>query len=243
MNREAFFNAVRVTLFGGRLSASQVRGMELILGATDHLPKTFTAYILATAYHETARTFAPLREAMGASDADTIRRLDRAFASGKLPWVSKPYWRPDADGKAWFGRGLVQLTHKANYVKAGKMLGLDLVSDPSAAMNPFTATSILVRGSVEGWFTTKKLADFLPGDYVGARAVINGKDRATDIAAYALKFERALTLADNEATAPVRPDVEPADQKPIKKPSTSQTPVLAAVAALIAAVVAYFVKG
>jgi hypothetical protein len=51
----------------------------------------------------------------------------------------------------------------------------------------------------EGWFTGRRLGDYLrPGrvpDYIGARRVINGQDRAALIAQYARQFERALTQA------------------------------------------------
>ena len=55
------------------------------------------------------------------------------------------YWRAD-NGKYWIGRGYVQLTHKVNYERAGKRMGIDLVADPSAAMSPMLAARIIVQG-------------------------------------------------------------------------------------------------
>ncbi|WP_093293078.1 hypothetical protein [Sphingomonas sp. NFR04] len=58
---------------------------------------------------------------------------------------------------------------------------------------------ILVRGMEEGWFTGKALRDYLPGQtgaadqFAAARRIINGTDRADMIAAYAIKFQAALT--------------------------------------------------
>jgi hypothetical protein len=46
-----------------------------------------------------------------------------------------------------------------------------------------------------GSFTGKKLADYIHGgkaDYVNARRIINGLDRAQTIAQYATRFERIL---------------------------------------------------
>ena len=194
MNNAAFFGAVR-PLFGGTLNQSQVNGLQHLLAATEALPLAYRAYLLATAHHETAKTMQPVRETLATTDDQAIKRLDAAWAKGQLKWVSKPYWRKDASGKAWFGRGYVQITHKDNYAKAGMMVGVDLVRDPSQALNPTVAARVLVEGSKAGIFTGKKLADYLDGstpDYVNARRIINGTDRATDIAKLAEGYEKAL---------------------------------------------------
>lgn len=47
----------------------------------------------------------------------------------------------------------------------------------------------------EGWFTGRKLSDYISGnkkDYVNARRIINGMDKAQKIANEAVIFERAL---------------------------------------------------
>ena len=194
MNNAAFFGAVR-PLFGGALSQSQVNGLQHLLSATQSLPIAHRAYLLATAHHETAKTMQPVRETLATTDDQAVKNLDAAWAKGELKWVSKPYWRKDADGKAWFGRGYVQLTHKDNYAKAGKLVGVDLVRDPSQALNPTVAARVLVEGSKAGIFTGKKLADYLDGstpDYVNARRIINGTDRAGQIADLAEGYEKAL---------------------------------------------------
>lgn len=211
MNREAFYASLRARgsgVFGTSLTQGQVDGLEAILAACDGLPVTHAAYILATAYHETARTMQPVRETLASTDDQAIARLDKAFASGRLKSVKNPYWRKDADGKTWLGRGFVQLTHKTNYARAGRELALDLVGNPSLAMQPTVAALILVRGSAEGWFTGKKLSDYLPGDYVQARRIINGMDRAQDIAGYARAFEAALIAAEWGAAPAIPAPVE-----------------------------------
>lgn len=182
----AFFNAIRPMF--GTLSQSQVNGIETLLAATSGLEITQRAYLLATAYHETARTMQPVRETLARTSEEAVRRLDRHFRNRR----SNRYWTPDAEGKSWHGRGYVQLTHRANYERAGANLDVDLVSDPDRAMHPDVAARILVRGCLEGWFTGKRLADYLPGDYVNARRVVNGLDKANAIAGYARQFEAAL---------------------------------------------------
>ena len=108
----------------------------------------------------------------------------------------KPYGKPGKYGQPQYGRGYVQLTWDANYEKADKALGLNgaLLKDFNLAMQPTIAAQILVRGCSEGWFTGKKLSDYLPGDYRGARRVVNGLDKADLIAGYAREFDAALRL-------------------------------------------------
>jgi hypothetical protein len=58
-----------------------------------------------------------------------------------------------------------------------------------------TLHSLMTLGMHEGWFTTKKLSDYIHGDkcdYLNARKIINGTDKAALIAGYARKFERIL---------------------------------------------------
>lgn len=220
MTRADFYTMLRrrdSAVFGTSLTQAQVDGCETILAATVGLPISHRAYLLATAYHETAHTMRPVRETLADTDDKAIARLEAAWAKGKLPWVKSPYWRKDADGKSWLGRGYVQLTHKANYAKASAAIGVDLVGHPDLAMSPDIAARVLVRGCVEGWFTGRRLADYLPGDYMGARRVVNGTDKAREVALYARDFERALVamgLDPKPVAASPAPD-------PVVKPAAS----------------------
>ncbi|NHT78788.1 hypothetical protein G8E10_24125 [Rhizobiaceae bacterium CRRU44] len=206
MDRAVFFGNVRRTLFGGRLTSGQVVGMSAILeraragpgGLAGFYDRRWLAYMLATVHHETGRKMQPVRETMAASDAQAIARLDKAFAAGQLPTVRTPYWRRDAEGKSWLGRGLVQLTHRRNYERVSGLVGIDLVADPARAMDGATAVEILFIGMETGAFTGVSLADvFSAGrtDWVGARRIINGRDRAVDIAAQARAYHAALSAA------------------------------------------------
>jgi hypothetical protein len=200
-----FFEWVR-PMFGGSLSQSQVDGFNIIFEAWSKVGDRdirHLAYILATAKHETAHTMQPVRETLAKTDAKAKAILTKAWKAGKLPWVKRDYW-----SSGWFGRGFVQLTHRENYVKAGEKLGIDLVSDPSKAMIPEVSALILIRGMQEGWFTGKRLAD--AGDFLEARRVVNGTDRAGQIATYANGFLAALEAAG----AHVRPTTPPASETP-----------------------------
>lgn len=189
MNRKVFFGAVR-PLFGGSLSQGQVDGIEALLAATAALPVTHRAYLLATAKHETADTMRPIVEYGGRKYFDKYDTGKLAAALGNTPAA-------DGDGYIYRGRGYVQVTGRANYGKAGLALGLDLLRHPDMALHPTVASQILVRGCSEGWFTGKKLGEYLPGDYRNARRVVNGTDRADLIAGYARQFELALVAAED----------------------------------------------
>ncbi len=199
IDRAFFFDTAREALFKGTLATHQVEGMTAILDFWEaRMPDAdprWLAYILATAFHETAYTMQPVRETLATTDARAIEILENAFASGKLSWVKTPYWRPDEDGKSWLGRGLVQLTHKRNYEAMSELTGIDLVADPDRAMDMGPAVSILVEGMVMGSFSRHKLADHLnetSDDWVNARRIVNGTDRAEKLAGYGKSFLAAI---------------------------------------------------
>lgn len=197
MNEQKFFASLKKPLFKGRFSKKQVSGINAILSASKSYPVPYVAYLLATAYHETGCQMWPVKETVYASsknkspsDKTVIRRLNSAYAKGQLKWVRTPYW-----DEGWFGRGLVQITHESNYKKMGDKIGVNLVKYPSKALDLKTAVDILVVGSVDGDFTGKKLGDYLDSetpDYMRARRVINGNDKARLISTYAVKFDNAL---------------------------------------------------
>lgn len=188
-----FFDAIRKEY--GPFKQSQIDGFNTILKATEGMHTTHRAYLLATSWHETADTMQPIAE----------------YGKGK----GKPYGKPGRHGQAQYGRGYVQLTWDDNYERADEALGLNgaLLKDFNLAMQPTIAANILVRGCSEGWFTGKKLADYLPGDYRGARRVVNGLDKADLIAGYAREFEAALRLLPD---APLTP-------KPVADKTPAQT--------------------
>lgn len=157
--------------------------MDLNLGHTQLIIKTGKeygllrnqlAYVLATAYWETARTMKPVREAF---------------------WLSESWRRKNLRYYPWYGRGFVQLTWERNYIKAGKELGLDLTTNPDKVMEPDISAKILVHGSAKAWFTKYKLSDFITltkSDFVGARRIINGTDKARAIADIARQYDADL---------------------------------------------------
>ncbi|NSZ16614.1 hypothetical protein G6L66_07325 [Agrobacterium vitis] len=201
MDRAKFFAAVRTSLFGGALTQNQVNGITAILDTWQASTMTdlrWLAYMLATAFHETAQTMRPVRETRAATDKQAIAILDRSWAKGTMPWVKSAYWRIGADGKSWLGRGYVQLTHKSNYNTLGNAIGVDLVANPVLAMREDIALKVMFIGMSEGLFTGVKLADFFHGtktDWVNARRIINSTESASVVAGYGKAFHAALVGA------------------------------------------------
>ena len=190
-NHGAFFDAVRHDLFHGHLNQDQVDGIGLLLDTGLHagLPPEVEleqlAYILATAYHETAHTMTPLHEYGG-------RRKKYA---------------------PWYGRGFVQLTWEKNFAKMQEKLHRLVTATDSPFYELYEhdtwrvhdhkedaclarpAALICVLGMRDGDFTGRSLNDYIKPnsvDYVHARRIVNGMDRAQMIAGYAKTFEHAL---------------------------------------------------
>jgi predicted chitinase len=134
------------------------------------------AYILATAEHESH-----LGEWM------------EEFASGwAYEWWDGLGNDRDGDGPRFKGRGFVQLTGRRNYTDWKKKLGIDIVSNPERVMEPEIAAKILVQGMRDGNFTGVNLDDYIGNDFVNARKIINGTDRAPQIAAIADEYLKVL---------------------------------------------------
>lgn len=158
-------------------------GLVNLNNVNDSVWKKQASYILATIYHETAGTFLPIEE----------------YGKGK----GKPYGQYlDIDrskynnlNHLYYGRGFVQITWLSNYVRARKEIGVDFVNKPELALDFDNAIKIANYGMVEGWFTGRTLDRYINAkitDYVGARYIINGNDKAIAIAGYAKSFELAI---------------------------------------------------
>jgi len=164
--------------------------IELILkecqkqGITSDLHK---AYILGTAMHE----------------CGLIPVAEKKAAVGTTVWNrQKKYW-----GTGYYGRGFVQLTHKDNYEKFSKLLGIDLVKTPDLALNTDIAAKILVVGMRDGLFRGGfSLTTTIPTDitehediekaFNNARQIINGyvPKQVASATSHALYFLRLIRI-------------------------------------------------
>lgn len=183
IHRAYFFENIKHYLFKSLIQA-QVDGLNVFLDWYDnenppipenyHIDERCLAYILATTYHETAATMQPVIE-----------------YGGESYLKSKPYY-------PWYGRGYVQLTWEDNYKRQDAKLGLDgaLIKNPDLALDPKIAKKVIIFGMCDGDFTGKRLGQFFTADltdWYNARTIVNGHDRADDIAEYGEKFLNAMS--------------------------------------------------
>ncbi|MGE9266421.1 hypothetical protein ACQKHB_23120, partial [Escherichia coli] len=206
-------------------------------------------------------TMQPIRENLNYS-ADGLRRTfpkyftpDQAKAYARQPQriANRVYANrmgngneASGDGYRFLGEGDVQNTGRANAARATKELnalfgiGVDLVANPAKRGDPFISAHSLFLGNKEGWWTGKKLGDFIkPGvkvDFINARRVVNIMDEAEAIARYANAFLVALKAAGPIVAEPV----------PATPPTPTPTPPKAPQsfwASLMAFVTSLFKKG
>lgn len=184
-DRKKFFRGYTAAF--GKLTQRQKAGLGALLAAAKADSKLtdvrWLAYMLATVRHESAGTWRPIQE--------HGKGVGRSY--GKSVTVVDPQGRKHTN--VYYGRGYVQLTRKANYAKLGRLLKNRLLYTPALALKARVAYRIMSLGMRQGIFTGKKLGDYIHGakaDYVNARRIINGLDRARTIARYAVKLEKIL---------------------------------------------------
>jgi putative chitinase len=186
-----FYDLVRKKLFANKLTQKQVNGIQSILEGTANAgitDKRWVAYMLATVYHETARTMQPIEEYGKGKGYDYGKKVKRSRI---------PYTTPD---KLYYGRGLIQCTWWENYQLMGRLLGYDLLNKPEMLLDMKVSVEVMIEGMTKGAssfgdFTGKCLEMYFNDkitDWVNARKIINGLDAADKIAGYAKLFYDAL---------------------------------------------------
>ena len=172
-SKPEFYKAIRQGLFP-KLTAKQVKGIEAILDEWTRrgfLDLRWLAYILATVYHETGKSMNPVKE-----------------FGGEAYLRSKKYY-------PYYGRDLVQTTWRTNYQKVKAFTGVDVVANPDLIADLPVAAATAIEFMDKGYYTGKKLSDYFnekKEDWVNARRIINGTDKAALVAEYAKKFYSAL---------------------------------------------------
>jgi putative chitinase len=196
LNRTFFFDRVRLSLFGGSLKQTQVDGLTTLLDywETHHAAKDdrWLAYVLGTAYHEVDRRMQPIHEY-----GSTAYFMSRYDISGNNPKLATRLGNNIVgDGATYHGRGFVQLTGKANYQDWENRTGQPLVAQPDLVIDTGIATRIIFEGMIGGTFTGRQLSDYFSpakADWVNARRIVNGLDKANMIAGYGQEFYAALS--------------------------------------------------
>lgn len=182
--RDKFFTEFKKQFGLASVNQQQVDGFDAIFDEYESRGWTnvnMLAYMLSTGWWETGKTMAPVKEAY---------------------WMSEEWRKRNLRYYPYYGRGLVQLTWLFNYQKAGEAYGIDLVSNPDRVLDLALSVQIMFDGMEAGWFTGKALDDYIDDidepdsedlkEYINARRIINGTDKATTIGQNALKFEAAL---------------------------------------------------
>jgi putative chitinase len=194
-DRKKFFDNYRDRF--GPLTPDLVAALEFLLNQIEQdsrFPGSDTdrrklAYCLATFKWETAHTMSPIDERGGNTYFNS--RYGPGTKAGKNVGNTRV-----GDGALFHGRGYVQLTGRSNYTRAKALTKVDLLSDPARAKDPELAYQIAIQGMTDGWFTTRKLSQFFKdggvADYENARTIINGHDKAANIADIARRFSEVL---------------------------------------------------
>lgn len=202
MKKKAFYDSIRVELFGGRLTQGVVNSVEAINHSMDKYCITDyrqRAYIFGTGFHESYHReknpeWEPVREGFASTNQGAINAVTTLYKSGK---IKTNYALPLSNGLSYYGRGFTQITWPDNYKILGAEIGVDLYNNPDKALDRAVASDIMVVGMKKGLFTGKKLSDYLTDsttDFINCRRIINGLDQADRIAGFAEKFYLALIL-------------------------------------------------
>jgi hypothetical protein len=173
------------------------------------------AYMLATTKHETAHTFRGISEFGKGSG--------RPYGTEIVVSYTDATNKTTTHKNKYYGRGYVQLTWGYNYQRVDEKLGngkypnknktktsdfnkgftinnaiKSIYLNPDKALEKENAYVAMVYGMQKGIFTGKKIGNYVSNvktDYLNARRVINGTDKAATIAGYAEDFEILLLLS------------------------------------------------
>lgn len=204
INRKAFFDNWRERF--GRLQQPLVNSLNEILDAIDNEPRIQDARMVGCVFGNSAIesnwTFQPVIEGYWIKK----NRIQKLYNYYKLnnPGALKTIFPNGAKEPAYYGRGRVtQTTHISNYARASEEIFGDdrLVKNPDLILVPETDLKVAFLGMLEGWFTGKKLSDYFNDtktDYRGSRKIINGVDRASEIASIAIKVAEGVVFVESE---------------------------------------------
>lgn len=172
--------------FRRKLNAKQIASIECLLNEIEVQSVTdirHVAYILATVWHECMFLSIPeIRAKKGTPEQTQIWK-----------WQNR-YWP-----SGFYGRGFSQLTWRYNYVRFSPIVGVDLVANPDAALDPKIGAKIIVFGMVNGSFTAprtkvqseNRLSKYITSDmtdFIGARKIVNGTFRDELVSTHAVKI-------------------------------------------------------
>lgn len=174
------------------LSQNQVNGIEAIFNEWDNrkdlIDVRWLSYMLATDYHECDGKMLPIEE----YGKGKKRKYGKRIKHSGRPYINTI--------NIFYGRGLVQLTWYENYELMSRLIGVDLINHPELALDLYISVKIMFEGMTKGAssfgdFTGKCLEMYFNekvNNPIGARAIINGTDKAKEIAYIHYEFLECL---------------------------------------------------
>lgn len=170
-----------------KLAGELAAAMTEILPAADIATPLRLAHFLAQAAHE-SDGFKTLSEYWGPTPAQKAYEGRRDLGNVKR-----------GDGRLYRGRGIFQLTGRANYRSVGEKLGLPLEAEPALAAEPQHA----VRIAAEYW-TSRKLNEAADADElrVITRRINGGLNGLADRSRYLVRAKLALMPTPVQSSAP-----------------------------------------
>lgn len=195
VNGDAMFKVA--PRFSGKLAAAQANIINQVspvlaptLEAFEINTRLRIAHFLAQTCHESAGF-----------------RTTEEFASGDAYEGRKDLGNTQpGDGRRYKGRGLLQLTGRANYREYGKTLGIDLEGNPKAAADPALSLKI----ACEYWKRRKINVDCDRDDVVAVTKKINGGTMGlADRRALTAKAKTVLAAMEGDELAATTPAMTP----------------------------------
>lgn len=125
------------------------------------MPLESTQIAAIATIHVECPTFLPMREKYNGDPAVYFARYDNNPDLGNIQ---------PGDGQRFCGRGFIQLTGRANYLKYGGIVGADLIADPDLALDDDIASKVLAAYFLNHHIDTHASS----GDWKGVRRIVNG---------------------------------------------------------------------
>ncbi len=180
---------------------------KIIDGLVEHLPEALEKYGITTKLR-LAHFLAQI-----AHESDHFRTTEE-YASGRAYEGRRDLGNVRrGDGVRFKGRGVIQLTGRANYQKYGDILGIDLVNNPELAATP----RVSVLTALEYW-KQRKINALADRDDVRlvTRAINGGYNGLEDRKAKLARAKQVLKVIETFEKPVVAPKIDPKKVEPPK---------------------------